>query len=199
MTLKVARRRTGAGGAEPLAPGRKWLVITLATLLLVPAYWSLLAALVAQAPGTTAGGGPAGSGSGAPDPAAALALGLALIPFVFIVLAFGSAHPRAPGAVFRAMVIALLVGIPVSVLAGDAVTGIVSGVGGGAVLALRADEGHSLKRRAWAVVFASLYTFALVRTAGAVALLPAPVLPLTAIGIADHVSEWRRDRELGPS
>jgi hypothetical protein len=200
VTLKVERRRAGAGsGAEPLAPRKKWLAITLATLVLVPAYWSLLAALVARAPNEAAGGGTAGSGGGGPDPAAALALGLALVPFVFIVLAFGSGHPRAPGAVVRAMVTALLVGIPVSVLAGDAVTGIVAGVGGGAVLALRADDGHSLRRRAWAVVFASLYTFVLVRTAGPVALLPAPVLPLTAIGIADHVSEWRRDRELRAS
>ena len=49
-------------------------------------------------------------GRAAPNPAAALAFGLALIPFVFIVLAFMSEHPRAPAAVFQAMVLALLVG-----------------------------------------------------------------------------------------
>jgi len=180
------RRRPDPAGVEPLPPRRKWLVITLATLLLVPAYWSLLAGLVVEAAADPATTGP--------NPAAALALGLALVPFVFVVLAFGSGRSRAPGAVLRAMGLALLVGIPVSALAGDAVTGIVAGVGAGAVVALRADEGHSLGRRTWAVVLASLYTFALVRTAGAAALLPAPIFPLTGIGVADHLSEWRRER-----
>jgi hypothetical protein len=192
MALKVRPQRRN-GGMEPLAPQRKWLTITLATLLLVPAFWSLLAAQVVSA--NTAGRG----GGGGPDATAALALGLALLPFVFLVLAFMSAHPRAPGAVLRAMGLALVVGIPVSALAGDAVTGIVAGVGAGAVVALRADEGHSLKRRAWAVTIASLYTFALLRTVGAMALLAAPILPLTGIGIADHVSEWKGDRDLRAS
>ena len=38
-----------------------------------------------------------------PAPGPAIALGLALIPFVFIVLAFLSEHPSAPGAVVKAM------------------------------------------------------------------------------------------------
>ena len=39
--------------------------------------------------------------------------------------------------------------------------------------------------------FAALYTLVLVRSVSLLALLPAPVLPLTAIGLADHVSERR--------
>ena len=94
----------------------------------------------------------------------------------------------------RAMGLALLVGLPVSALAGDAITGIVAGVGAGGCVALRRDEGHSLRTRAVAVAFAALYTLVLVRSVSALALLPAPVLPLTAIGVADHVSERRRLR-----
>ena len=89
----------------PLPPQRKWRAITLATLLLVPAVWSLLAGLVAVAADDDADGPAAG---------AAIAFGLSLIPFVFIVLAFASEHPRAPGAVLRAMGLCLLVGLPVS-------------------------------------------------------------------------------------
>lgn len=183
------RRGSGRGGMEPLSPKRKWQTITLATLLLLPAYWALLAGLVAGAsdsPETRAG---------APDTAAALALGLALIPFVFLLLAFMSGHPRAPGAVIKAMGLALLVGIPVSALAGDAVTGIVAAVGAGGIIALRADAAHRWKARALAVAAATIYAFVLVRSAGPIALLAAPTLPLTGIGVADHLSEWRRERE----
>jgi hypothetical protein len=180
----VARRTVGI---EPLSPPQKWKAITLATLLLVPAYWALLAGLVAEASDDPK------SHAGEPNTAAAFALGLAIIPFVFIVLAFMSGHPRAPGAVVKGMALSLLVGIPVSALAGDAVTGIVAGVGAGGIVALRMDVDHNWRARAIAVAVASVYTFALVRTAGAMALLAAPVLPLTGIGVADHLAERRAE------
>lgn len=172
---------------QPLSPQRKWRAIAIATLVLVPAYWSILAGLVS---------GASDASIDAPSPAAALALGLALIPFVFIALAFLSEHPRAPGAVLKAMGLSLLVGTVVSALAADGVTGIVAGVGAGGVVALRSDEPHNWRARAIAVIFATLYTFVLVRTLGTVALLPAPILPFTGIGVADHLSERRWEREL---
>jgi hypothetical protein len=168
-------------GLDPLPPQRKWRAITLATLLLVPAFWALLAGLVSGA----------SDEEGGVDVVAAVALGLAIIPFVFLVLAFASEHPRAPGAVFKAMWLSLLVGIPASAIAADAVTGIVAGVGAGGIVALRADAPHNRKARAIGVAVAAVYAFVLVRTIGAVALLPAPVFPFTAIGIADHLSERR--------
>ena len=184
-TATSAPRRTTIAAAkavrEPLSPQRKWKTITLATLLLVPGYWMLLAGLVASQSHT----------KGAPDPGAAMALGLAAIPIVFLVLAVMSGHARWPGAVAKAMGIALLVGIPASAIAGDAITGIVAGVGAGGCIALRRDDMQSLRTRAMAVAFAALYTFVLVRSVSALALLPAPVLPLTAIGLADHFSERR--------
>jgi hypothetical protein len=158
----------------------------LATLLLVPAYWALLAGLVSIATDEDAG---------APNAAAFVALGLALIPFVFVALAFLSEHPRAPGAVLRAMGLSLLVGIPVSALAADAVTGFVAGIGAGGIAALRADLAHSLKTRAIAVAAATAYAFLLVRVAPEAALLVTPILPFTTIGVADHLRERRRERE----
>jgi hypothetical protein len=174
------RRSAEPGGLEPLPPLKKWRAITLATLLFVPGFWALLAGLVA---------GSSESDIGGPNPGAALALGLASIPFVFIVLAFLSEHPRAPGAVLKAMGLALVVGIPVSALAADALTGIVMGVGAGGIVALRLDPSHTYKSRAFAVLLAGLATFVLVRLVGSVALLSGPILPLIAIGVADHLSE----------
>jgi hypothetical protein len=185
---RASRRRDGPAGMQPLSPAKKWRAILVATLVLVLAFWALLAGLVAEA--TNDGS----SNEVEPNAALGLAVGLTVIPFVFVALAFLSEHPRAPGAVVRAMGWSLLVGIPVSALAGDAVTGIVAGVGAGGIQALRMDEPQNWRARAWAVVVAAAYTFVLVRVAGGLVLLPAPIFPLTAIGIADHLSERRAEQ-----
>jgi hypothetical protein len=136
-------------------------------------------------------------GTGASDdrnaPAAGpfVAFGLAIIPFVFVALAFLSEHPRAPGAVVKALAVSIVVGIPLSALAGDAVTGLVAGLGAGGVIALRPDVGHTGRSRAIAVVLATLYAFLMVRVAPEATLLVAPVLPFSSIGIADHLRERR--------
>jgi hypothetical protein len=178
----VARRARGSGlaGAEPLSPRKKWRAITLATLLMAPAFWSVLAGVVAVG----------SEDPRAPAPAPLIAFGLALVPFVFVVLAFLSEHPRAPGAVIRAMVLSLLVGIPVSAIAPDAVTGFVAGIGAGGIAALRADPVHSWRARAAAVAAVTLFVFLLVMVSD-VALLLAPALPFTSIGVADHLVERR--------
>jgi hypothetical protein len=182
MPTTATAHRRGAAGVDPLPPERKWRAITFATLLLAPAVWSLLAGLVVVAADDTTGGPAAG---------AAIAFGLALLPFVFIVLAFASEHPRAAGAVVRAMGLCLLVGIIVSAAAADAVTGIVAGVGAGGIAALRADRDHDWRIRAGAVAVAAIYSFVLARVAGAVVLVAAPIFPFTGLGLADHLSEWR--------
>ncbi|HET6833958.1 MAG TPA: hypothetical protein VFH30_08810 [Acidimicrobiales bacterium] len=187
----ASRRRGGPVGMQPLSPARKWRAIMLATLVLVLAFWVLLAGLVAGATDDNSGS------EAEPNAALGLVVGLAVIPFVFVVLAFLSEHPRAPGAVLRAMGWALLVGIPASALAGDAVTGIVAGVGAGGIQALRMDYPQNWRARAWAVLVASVYALVLVRVAGALVLLPAPIFPLTAIGIADHLSERRAEQAAG--
>jgi hypothetical protein len=192
MRLSVSVQRTArARGCEPLPAPRKWRAITIATLVLVPAFWAMLAGFVSIAAETR----DTESGGAIANPAAAIAFGFAIIPFAFIALAFLSEHPRAPGAVVKAMGLFLLVGIPVSALAGDAVTGLVAGVGAGGLCALRADDDHRLGARWIAVLIASIYTFALARTAGGIVLVSAPIFPLTGLGVADHLSERRRDRD----
>jgi len=173
-------------GAAPLSPQRKWRAITLATLLFVPAYWAIVAALVSLS---------SDDGRATPNAGPLIAFGLCMLPFVFIALAFLSEHPKAPGAAAKAMGLALLVGIPVSALAADAVTGLIAAAGAGGIAALRADTDHSLKARTIAVALATFYVFILLRLATDVALLAGPVLPFTGIGVADHLSEGRRDRE----
>ena len=184
----ATRGRYEPAGLEPLSPERKWRAITIATLILAPAFWSILVGLIAFGSDDEAVNNQAAG--------AALAFGLALIPFVFIVLAFMSEHPRAPGAAAVAMAMCLLVGIPVSAVALDAVTGLVAGVGAGGIVALRSDPGHSWRTRALGVLFAALYAFVLVRVAAVFVLLPLPIFPLTAIGLADHLAERRAEREV---
>ena len=171
---------------EPLPPDRKWRAITLATLVLAPACWAVLAGVVTLA---------ADDDGGLTNPEAAIALGLALIPFVFVVLAFASEHPRSPAAVVKAMGLTVIVGLPASALAADVVTGLVAGVGAGGIVALRADAAHSTRTRAWAVVAASAYAFVMVRVAGPIVLVAAPVFPFTILGLADHLAERRGRHE----
>ena len=73
-------------------------------------------------------------------------------------------------------------------------SGVVAGVGAGGIAAIRAEPEHSWKARAVGVLIATVYTFCLVRTAGVIALLSAPIFPLTAIGLADHYVEWKQER-----
>lgn len=171
---------------EALTPQRTWRAITLATLVLVPAFWSLVAGLVAVASDDAQGG---------PAPASAIVFGLALLPVAFGVLAIASGRPEPRAAVARAAGVSLLVGFPVSAIAADAVTGIVAGVGAGGICVLRAGASHNRRARALAIVVASVYTFVLARTAGALVLVSAPVFPFTALGAADLLSERRRERE----
>jgi hypothetical protein len=179
----VPRSRV-ASGLTPLSPQRKWRAITFATLLLAPAVWAILAGLVAIAQDEDTG----------VPPGPAIAFGLCLVPFVFVVLAFSSEHPRAAGAAARAMGLCLLVGIPASAIAADAVTGLVAGIGAGGIVALRSDVGHRAANRAVGVAIAAAYAFVLARVAGGAVVLAAPILPFTAIGVADHFTEWRAMR-----
>jgi hypothetical protein len=167
----------------PLAPRLKWRAITLATLALAPAFWALAYARVAADT----------SDPEVADPWPAVAFGLSIIPFVFIVLAFLSEHPRAPGAVLRAMGLSLLVGIPVVAFV-SYVTGLVAGVGAGGIAALRRDPATTTRSRVLAVLVVSVYSLVLVQVAGGAVLLPAPAFPLTAIGIADHLAERAEQR-----
>lgn len=185
MSFALRARRSILAGAAPLSPRRKWRAITLATLLLVPAYWSVLVGLVSMA---------VEDRGDAPNAGAFIAFGLCLVPFVFVALAFLSEHPRAPQAVVKAMALALLVGIPVSALAADAVTGFVAAIGAGGIVSLRADLSDSWKARALGVLVAAVYTFLMIRLAGDLVLIVAPALPLSAIGVADHLAERRRER-----
>ena len=178
-------RGSSAPTLETLSPRRTWRAILIATLLLVPAYLGIVVGLVAVA----------SDRSDAPPAGPPIAFGLGLLPFVFIALAFLSSHPRAPGAAAKAMGLSLLVGIPVAALIPDAVTGLVAGIGAGGAVALRPQPRSSWKARALGVLAVSVYAALMVRIVPDVAVLLAPTLPFTCLGVADHLAEGRRDRE----
>jgi hypothetical protein len=175
-------RGSSAGQLEPFPPRKKWRAITIATLLLVPAYPGIVVGLVAVA----------SDRADAPPAGPPIAFGLGSLPFVFLALAVLSSHPRPPGAAARAMGLSLLVGIPVAALVPDAVTGLVAGIGAGGVAALRPEPNGSWKARAIGVAAASVYVAVMVRIVPDVAVLLAPTLPFTSLGVADHLHEDRR-------
>ena len=158
---------------EPISPRRKWLAIGTATILLVVSYSAIVVSFVAAEVAT------------GPDPGPAFALGLGIAPFVFVALAFISGHRRAPGAVLRAMGLSLLVGLLVSVLLQDAVTGLTAGYGAGGIVSLRAEPVNTWKSRAIGVVLVSLYVAVLVRVVIEGGLIAGATLPLVSVGVAD--------------
>jgi hypothetical protein len=161
-----------------------WRAITLATLVVVPAYWSVLAGLVSLA---------LDDGDALAHPEVAIAVGLSLVPFAFTVLAYFSEQPRVPIAVALAIGAAVLVGVTVSAIAADAVTGLVAGIGAGGIFALRPDAEVGLRPRVVALAVVCAYTFVLAQAAPTLALLPAPFFPFAALGLADHLAERRQE------
>jgi hypothetical protein len=169
---------------EPLTPRRRWGVLTAATALMFLSYSSIVESL----------------GAGDADGAGLLWLGMAVVPFVFLVLAFGSRHPRAPGATGKAMGLFLLVALPLGLA--NVVAGLVAGFGAGAVIALRPDEGVTSYRRRWiAVASATVYVLVLLLLSSQVpvlapfAVVSGAVLPLAVVGIADEISTDQAVRE----
>jgi hypothetical protein len=185
--LRVSRDASAA--VDPIAPRRMWRAILLSTLLLVPAYWTLLIGVVSVV--STRSGGVAAPGLW-------IAFGLMLVPFVFVVIAFASAHPNAPSAVVKAMALAVVVGLPISALAADAVTGFVAGIGAGGIVALRSDVERPWRARMLGVLLATAWAFLTVRVVPEAALLLAPILPFTSVGLADHLVVLRRERRAAP-
>jgi len=121
-----------------------------------------------------------------------------LLPFVFVALAFASGHPHAPGAVAKAMALAVVVGVPLSAVSADAVTGFVAGVGAGGIVALRSDVDRPWRARILAVFAVTLWAYVTVRVVPEAALLLAPALPFASVGVADHLLELRRERRAAP-
>ncbi len=173
-------RRSGLEGTEPLSPRTRWRAITLATLVIAPALWSIIAGIVSVSSDDAA----------APAPAPLIAFGLAVVPFAFVVLAFLSEHPRAPGAVLRAMLLSLLVAIPIGAVAPDAVTPLVAGLGAGGAAALRRDAADTWRTRAVAVAAVTVFVYLLLRVSD-VGIIVAPALPFTSLGVADELAARR--------
>ena len=171
---------------EPTAR-RKWLAITMATVVMTASYAALLGAIIAS------------SADDGPEPGPLFAFGLGLVPFVFIVLAFVSAHRRAPGAVLKAMGLSVLVAVLVSAVLQDAASGLVAGFGAGGVVTLRAEEVHSWRARAIAVLAATAYVSVLVYIFVEAALFAGAILPFLVLGIADWIVESRARSRLSNS
>jgi hypothetical protein len=159
-----------------ITPRRKWVVITAATVLELASYWFMVAAFDISRVGVGNAAGP-------------FALGLALVPFVFMILAFGSRHPSAPGAVIRGMTLSLVMGIPIAYI--NLPMGLVAGYGAGGIFTLRAEPYHRWQIRATAVALAAIYTLATLLIMEDQAVFVGGIVPFLAIGIADHIQESR--------
>lgn len=162
---------------------RRWTVIAIATILMFLSFSSLLAGL-------------ADATEDEASRTAALGVGLAIVPFVFLTLAFGSRHPRAPGAVLRALGTWLVVGISVGWFSFALGLALAFGLGG--MITLRADEPGTHRTRAWSLVASITYVFVVaVIVSPAIGLFAAGTVPLLGLGFADQYLEARATRAEG--
>lgn len=170
---------SGRGGMVAIDLRRRWIVITVATVVMQFAYWPTLAGIAtASGEDSTFAGG-------------MFALGLAVVPATFLVLAFGSNHPRAAGATLRAMGLFLLVALPVVVVL-DGLVGMAAGLAAGGAAALDLDPDVHRRRWRWiAVAVMAAYLLLLRLVAVDYALLSGAVLPFAIHGLVDQAAETR--------
>ena len=157
---------------------RRWLVITLATVVVQFAYCPIVGSLGTREDGATA------------VQTGLLAFGLALVPFALMVLAFGSKHDDAAMATLKGMGWFLLVALPLVVVV-DPLVGTVAGLAAGGQSALRRDEVHSSRWRWYAVGALTVYLFVLRVVALEFAIVSGAVLPFTILGLVDQAAETR--------
>jgi len=165
----------------PLSARRKWTAVILATVVELVSFWAIII-------GVSRGTAEEVTGSAAGP----FALGFALVPFAFLILAFGTNNPRAPGATLRAMGFWLIIGFPL-ILFVEPATGLAAGFALGAIPVIRLEVGHSWKTRlGWAAALV-IYVFVLVITkiAAGPGVLTASLLPFVTVAFADWVVEQK--------
>jgi hypothetical protein len=168
-------------GREALTPRGRWLAIVAASMVLQFSYWPTVFAL-------------ASSHADEPVPGELVLFGLTFVPLVFLVLAFASRNPRAPGSVLKAMGLFLLVGAPVALL--NPVVGLVAGFGAGGIVTLRRPElPDVLRTRVIALVIGCVYLLVLLTVLPFVDLgiVTGAALPFAVLGIADEVRAGRHE------
>jgi hypothetical protein len=164
-------------GRGELTPRGRWLAIVTASIVMQFSYWPAIFALAA-------------SHADEPVPLDLALFGLTFVPRVFIVLAFLSRHPRAPGAVLKAMGLFLLVGAPVVLV--NPLVGFAAGFGAGGIAALRRPEDAPLRPRVIALTATCVYLLGLVLVGLTdLAIMSAAAVPLAVLGIADEVTVGR--------
>lgn len=165
--------------SETLDLRRRWLAITLGTVVMQFAYWPVVGSLGLRESGELGG------------VAVELALfGAAIIPFAFLTLAAVSRHPDVGMATLKALGLCLLIGPGLIAVAGPFV-GTVAGLSAGGVAALRRDEVHSLRWRWIAVASTLVYIVVLGMFSVEFALMSGAVLPFTVHGLVDQAAETR--------
>ncbi len=165
-------------GRDPLTLRGRWLLIAVATVLLQFSYWPIVSSVAAASAGVE----PPASGGG-------LMLGLSLAPLLFVLLAFGSRHERAPGAVLKAMGLFIVFAFSLALL--DLMVATVAGYSAGAVAAIRREEHHSLRWRAYAAAAATAWVLVLLLVRPDFALVSGSILPFAIVGIVDQLFDDR--------
>ena len=164
---------------EPVDLRRRWLAISLATVVLQFAYWPVVGSLGTTTDGERVIAWPL------------LAIGMAIVPFALMALAFLSRPPNPAKDTLAALGLFLLVG-PTLIVLLDPMVGMVVGLAAGGVAALQRDpDVHSIRWRWIAVAAVLVYVVVLLLLVPGFALVSGAVLPFTVHGLVDQAAETR--------
>jgi hypothetical protein len=156
---------------------QNWIAIAVATVVMFVSYLSYAAAFVDEEGGTET------------FDIAPAAIGLALAPFVFVLLAFVSKNPKAPGHILWAMLLLIAISLPIGLI--DPLVGAAAGFGAGGAMCLRRPPvERAMRWRTGAVVFTTIYCLVLLLVAGPAGVMSGGVLPLVMLGFADEYAIW---------
>jgi hypothetical protein len=171
----AGRRRRAVEPGAALDTRRKWLAVGFATLLTLPAFWLLVAAVVAADP----------EGELEAPVGLLVGIGLALLPLALYVLARVSRHEQSLRAAAFGGVLAVTLAGALSFALREPLSPLVAGIGAGGVIALRRHPDTTTAARATAVVLATGYSAAMVWFVPQLSLGFSPMLPLVAVAAAD--------------
>lgn len=176
-----SERRAPPDPDAPITARRKWLAAGVGTLLIIPIFSLVVAAIVAADEESDLEA----------NPGLLVTIAMILVPVTLYLVARLSRKEKALMSAAWGTTTAMLVTAALSMAWWEPVSPMVAGLGAGGILTLRRHPETTTAARVAAVVLAVLYTGLMVSVLPQLSVAIAPILPLTSIAGADGLMARR--------
>jgi hypothetical protein len=159
----------------PITPRRKWLAVGIGTLLIVPTFSLVVAAIVAADEDSDLDA----------SPTILITVAMILVPIALYLVARFSRKEKALMAAAWGTLAAMFVTAALSLAWWEPVSPMVAGLGAGGILTLRRHPATTTTARVAAVTLAAVYSGFMVALIPQLSVGIAPILPMMSVGAAD--------------